>query len=1077
MQSGMLFHSLSAPGSGVEIEQIICTIRELLDLQAFQQAWDSVINRHAVLRTRFAWEGADQPVQFVEQQASCRIKYHDWRGRSLPERETALQELLDNDRHIDFTMSEAPLMRLLVLDYGADGFGCIWTFHHAILDGRSFPIVLKELFAFYEAICAHHELDLPAPAQYGDYLEWLQKQDFPAASNYWKNKLAGFTAPTPLSIDSLPSVRQHSGGNAAEELRLSAAVTASLEAFVSAHDLTLNTAMQAAWGLLLHHYSGEVDVVFGATRACRYSTVAGADAMVGIFINTLPVRVQVQADESLLGYMKKLRQQQIDIRPYEHTPLPDVQRWSDVRAGFPLFESIVVFEKYLLNTVLREQGGEWLNRDFEYRGQTGFPITLIGYKDKELILRIEYDRQRFTQEAVHRMLGHLNLLLEGMNAEAEAHPALAIPYVTAEESRQLLYEWNPRPVHKIVNECVHERFQQQVEKTPDAVALTFEQQTLRYRELDLRANRLAHELVSYGVGPDVLVGMCVERSVEMVVGILAILKAGGGYVPIDPAYPADRIAFILEDAQVPVLLTQASLKGSMPSIAGRVIDIDSFEQGDSAGRVYEAPPDVAVRPENVAYIIYTSGSTGKPKGVVVTHGNVVRLFDTTDPQFGFGNTDVWTLFHSYAFDFSVWEIWGALLYGGRLVVVPYWISRSPESFYQLVASQRVTVLNQTPSAFRQFITAEETNAAEVATDLRYVIFGGEALDLGSLKPWIARHGDARPRLINMYGITETTVHVTYRPITAREVEEARGSVIGAAIPDLDIYLLDGYMRPVPLGVKGEIYVGGEGVAKGYLNRPDLTAEKFIDNPFRHEAGGRLYRTGDLARYLPNRDLEYLGRCDKQVKIRGFRIETGEIESRLKDNNDIVDAVVIAADSVSGDKKLIAYCVPVKGEHLNVPEIKKHLGAVLPGYMVPATYVEINVIPLTENGKTDYRALPVPDENRASLATEYVAPRSDMEHKIAGIWSSVLNVSQVGINDNFFDLGGDSILVVKVAGDLGRLVGHSIQIHKLFEHPTVQTLADFLSTDSDQTEGLSDIASRASKRRAALAQVKRKNIGM
>ncbi len=1077
MQLGMLFNSLSAPHSGVEIEQIICTVREPLNPQAFTQAWESVINRHSVLRTRFVWEGVDEPEQVVEPQVSCQINYHDWSVKQQQEREKALDEMLEIDRYGDFTMSEAPLMRLTMFDYGVDGFACLWTFHHAILDGRSFPTILSELFDYYESICEQKELQLPEPAEYQRYIQWLQKQDFSASREHWQQTLKGFTAPTSISFGYMPSVRKHSGGNAAEQMRLSKQSTTALEAFVSQNDLTLNTALQGAWSLLLHHYSGEEDVVFGATRACRHATVEGSDSMVGLFINTLPMRVQVEANETLLGLLRKLRNQQVELRQYEHTPLPDVQRWSEVSAGFPLFESIVVFENYLLSTTMRKKGGNWLKREFEYRGQTGFPLAVIGYLDDELILRIEYDKQRFESETVKRMLGHIRTLLESMTAESVGRPAASIPYVTPAELEQLLSGCNQTTEQATVSETIIDRYQAQVDKYPDAIALSYEHENISYKDLDCRANRLAHKLSSLGVAPDVLVGICVERSVEMIVGILAILKAGGGYVPLDPMYPKERIGFILQDTRVPVLLTLSTLENELPEHAAETICIDDFLSGKKADPDDNTFLAGKAGPHNIAYVIYTSGSTGQPKGVKVTHGNVVRLFDETDQWFGFDADDVWTLFHSYAFDFSVWEIWGALLFGGRLVIVPYWISRSPEKFYQLVADEKVTVLNQTPSAFRQFIAIEDNDALRSELALRYIIFGGEALDLHSLVPWVKRHGDGKPQLVNMYGITETTVHVTYRVITQEDIAQMRGSVIGVPIPDLQIYLLDRYMQPVPVGVKGEVFVGGRGVAKGYLNRPELTEKVFIENPFNREDSTKLYKTGDMARHLPNRDLEYLGRCDNQVKIRGFRIETGEIEARLKGCDGVSDAVVIVAEEISGEKQLIAYCVPEKGEYLNLPSIKKHLQSVMPGYMVPAIYIEIDATPLTENGKTDFRALPIPDKNRSSLAAEYVAPRNDMEHKVADIWSKVLNVAQVGINDNFFDLGGDSILVLKVASDLGRLTGGNIQIHKLFEYPTVQTLADHLSADSEQTEGLNKIVIRASKRRAALENIKRKNIGV
>ena len=1037
-----MFNSLSAPNSGVEVEQIICTVREVLNLQAFTLAWEKVIDRHSVLRSRFVWAGVDEPEQIVEPQVPCQIDYHDWRARQPREREKALDEMLDADRYRDFTMSEAPLMRLAAYDYGTDGFVCLWTFHHAILDGRSFPTVLSELFDYYESICEHKELQLPAPAEYQEYIQWLQKRDFSASREHWQQMLKGFTAPTSISVESMPSVKKHSGGNAAEQIRLSKQSTSALEAFVAQYDLTLNTVLQGAWSLLLHHYSDEEDVVFGATRACRHSTVEGSNSMVGLFINTLPMRVQVGSNETLLGLLRKLRNQQIELRQYEHTPLPDVQRWSEVSAGFPLFESMVVFENYLLSTAMRNKGGNWLNREFEYRGQTGFPLTVIGYLDDELILRIEYDKQRFERETIKRMLGHIRTLLENMTAESVDGPAASIPYVTPAEREQLLFGWNPATECAAVNETIIDRYQAQVDKYPDAIALSYEHENISYKDLDCRANRLAHKLSSLGVAPDVLVGICVERSVEMIVGILAILKAGGGYVPLDPMYPKERIAFILHDTRVPVLLTLSTLENELPEHAAETICIDDFLSSTKAGPGDNTTLAGKAGPHNIAYVIYTSGSTGQPKGVKVTHSNVVRLFDETDQWFGFDTDDVWTLFHSYAFDFSVWEIWGALLFGGRLVIVPYWVSRSPEKFYQLVADEKVTVLNQTPSAFRQFIAIEDSDALRSELALRYIIFGGEALDLQSLVPWVKRHGDDKPQLVNMYGITETTVHVTYRVITQEDITQARGSVIGVPIPDLQIYLLDRYMQPVPVGVKGEIFVGGRGVARGYLNRPELTEKIFIDNPFNREASTKLYKTGDVARYMPNRDLEYLGRCDNQVKIRGFRIEVGEIEARIKEHDSIKEAVITVIGEFVGDKRLIAYIVPVSSDFHGVSKLRDYLQEKLPVYMIPSVFVTIDALPLTQNGKVDYKALPSPSQT-VKTETDYVAPRTKIERVLCDIWSQVLGYRNAGVNDNYFELGGDSILSISIISK-ARSAGLHITPQQIFSYSTIAKLAPQIS---------------------------------
>jgi amino acid adenylation domain-containing protein len=566
------------------------------------------------------------------------------------------------------------------------------------------------------------------------------------------------------------------------------------------------------------------------------------------------------------------------------------------------------------------------------------------------------------------------------------------------------------------------------------------EEILTYRDLDERANRLARHLLAAGVKPGDLVGLCFERSLDLVVALLATLKAGAGYLPLDPSYPAERLAFALEDSGVAVVLTRTDQAGSLPERAGvRAVAVDA-EAAAIAARSPQAPA-VPADPELPAYVIYTAGSTGRPKGVVVPHGHATRLLSATAPWFGFGPEDVWTLFHSYAFDFSVWEIWGALLHGGRLVVVPYWESRSPEAFYALLRDQRVTVLNQTPSAFRQLLWAEETVLGGAPPDLalRYVIFGGEALDLPGLAPWLARHGDERPLLVNMYGITETTVHVTYRPIRRADLAAGRGSVIGVPIPDLTLHVVDRDLEPQPIGVAGEIVVGGEGVARGYLGRPELTAERFVPDPY-GPPGARLYRSGDLARRLPEGDLEYLGRIDHQVKIRGFRVELGEIEAALSRHPAVSQVTVVVREDAPGNPQLTAYLVPAEGREAGAGELRGALQAVLPDYMIPAAFVELAALPLTANGKVDRKALPAPD-GRLLAGRDFVAPEGPVQERLAAIWAEVLRRERVGARDNFFELGGHSLMATQVLSRMKAAFGVDLPLRAIFDTPTVAGLAE------------------------------------
>ncbi|MGV5372408.1 amino acid adenylation domain-containing protein, partial [Pseudomonas aeruginosa] len=596
----------------------------------------------------------------------------------------------------------------------------------------------------------------------------------------------------------------------------------------------------------------------------------------------------------------------------------------------------------------------------------------------------------FDASTVERLAGHWRNLLRGIVANPRQRLG-ELPLLDAPERRQTLSEWNPAQRECAVQGTLQQRFEEQARQRPQAVALILDEQRLSYGELNARANRLAHCLIARGVGADVPVGLALERSLDMLVGLLAILKAGGAYLPLDPAAPEERLAHILDDSGVRLLLTQGHLLERLPRQAGvEVLAIDGLVLDGYA----ESDPLPTLSADNLAYVIYTSGSTGKPKGTLLTHRNALRLFSATEAWFGFDERDVWTLFHSYAFDFSVWEIFGALLYGGCLVIVPQWVSRSPEDFYRLLCREGVTVLNQTPSAFKQLMAV--ACSADMATQqpaLRYVIFGGEALDLQSLRPWFQRFGDRQPQLVNMYGITETTVHVTYRPVSEADLEGGLVSPIGGTIPDLSWYILDRDLNPVPRGAVGELYIGRAGLARGYLRRPGLSATRFVPNPFPGGAGERLYRTGDLARFQADGNIEYIGRIDHQVKVRGFRIELGEIEAALAGLAGVRDAVVLAHDGVGGTQ-LVGYVVADSAEDAERlrESLRESLKRHLPDYMVPAHLMLLERMPLTVNGKLDRQALPQPDASLSQQA--YRAPGSELEQRIAAIWAEILGVERV-----------------------------------------------------------------------------------
>jgi amino acid adenylation domain-containing protein len=645
--------------------------------------------------------------------------------------------------------------------------------------------------------------------------------------------------------------------------------------------------------------------------------------------------------------------------------------------------------------------------------------------------------------------------------------------MTTTNALQRLSEVSPAALERPV-ECrvpfatkpLWEMFNEVAVQHAERTAVTFGDQQLSYRDLQAQAGQLARRLRSLGVGPDSLVCVFLERTPQAVVALLAILKAGGAYLPIDPVYPRERIATILEDARPTVLLTEERLLERLPAHGAHEVILDPEVSTVTHPENEEIEP--AAGPENLAYVIYTSGSTGKPKGVMVTQANVARLLSATAEWFRFNEHDVWTLFHSLAFDFSVWEIWGCLLHGGRLVLVPFSVSRSPEDFHDLLIREQVTVLNQTPSAFYQLMTVDRARPPSNLA-LRLVVFGGEALNFKTLQPWFAAHGDRQPRMINMYGITETTVHVTYREVTAVDAAIGAPSLIGVPIPDLQLYLLNDDRKHVPAGEVGEIYVGGAGVARGYLNRPELNAERFVGDTFSAIPGARLYKSGDLGRLLPDGEMEYVGRGDAQVKIQGYRIELGEIEAAIATHERIQEARVVAHTDTAGTKRLVAYYVVQAGVALPARELSEYLTAKLPPWMMPSLYLPIQVFPLTAHGKVDYAALPAPTPG--SARTGNLARGSDLEQIVAGVWCKVLGADHIGLDDNFFDIGGTSLLLVAVQARLQTLFNKRISVADLFAFTTVRTLSESLGGSAPGSGSRHSTEDQAHKQRAAFARVR------
>ncbi|MCG6573322.1 amino acid adenylation domain-containing protein [Pseudomonas sp. AF32] len=1015
-----------------------------LDADALEQALNRVIDRHDILRTAIV-EIDGAAVQVVERNARLILHREDLGALDQQARATALAQRIEQHARQPFDLSHAPLMRATLLRLDSDAHVLLLNMHHIVSDAWSNTILMQDMTQAYTRALLGDASPLPAlPLQYADYAthqrsEYLQSTACQRSGDYWRQCL-GHDLPVLELPQDFPRAasQQHMAGRV--QVTLAPAMAQALETFCRRQGLTPFVVALGAWQLLLGRYANQNDFTVGVPNANRNSPES--QALVGFFVSSQVYRARLDSTRTALDFLHDLRTQSLAALEHADYPLElilDQLQRPGAQGSNPLFQVLFNWRTGAPTTSMSIQDG--LALEFLPAGdsQAKFDLSLdVDYSQQQLLATFEYSRDLYRTATIERMAEHWHNLLQSLIETPES--ALGeLQLLSAPERQQTLDDWNRQPTLLPHGRCLHQLIETHAATTGDAIALTFEGQHLSYADLNRQANRLAHRLIAEGVGPDVLVGIAAERTPQMIIGLLAILKAGGAYVPLDPAYPSDRLAYMIQDSGVTQVLTQAHLRDSLALPAGTVcLSLDPQDVDDACPK---HNPDVPVHPDNLAYVIYTSGSTGQPKGALLAHHNVTRLFQATDRWFSFDHHDVWCLFHSYAFDFSVWEIFGALLHGGRLVIVPHAISRSPEDFHALLCQERVTVLNQTPSAFKSLSQVACASRQPLDQHLRQVIFGGEAIDVQSLRPWFERFGDRTPQLINMYGITETTVHVTWRPLSMQDLDSEAASPIGEPIVDLSWYLLDAHLNPVPKGCTGELYVGRAGLARGYHGRADLSASRFIPDPFDPLPGGRLYRTGDLARYRADGSIEYIGRLDHQVKIRGFRIELGEIQARLQTLPQVQDAVVLTHDGPGG-LQLVAYVIAAQP----TPELRESLLAALkahlPDYMVPSHLLFIDRFPLNANGKLDRKALPEPDANLRQ--SRYVAPRTQLEQALAQLWRQSLRVERVGINDSFFELGGHSILAIELIASLKARLDITVRLQELLSHPSIAELALFIS---------------------------------
>lgn len=1033
MQEGILFQGIINNDKKEYCEQVTFRLHGILDIKCLEESLNLLIQRHEILRTIFIHKGQTRPRQIVLKQAKIKCYVHDWTSLDKTKQDKQIELLMVQDRNQGFNLSKEISIRANIAALKPDESLLLLSFHHILLDGWSLPILFKDLFEIYDNIAHKITPHLEHTTAYSEYIKWLERKDKAAVLEYWKDYLANYEEVCIVPSSKKMEVSTYHNMN--KVIELDEAYTEKLANIAKQYKVTVNSLFQAIWAVILGRYNNTDDVVFGTVVSGRHFEIPSIEKMVGLFINTLPIRIRLEAEKSFNTLMQDVQKDLVSMNENDTVQLSEIQATTSAKQK--LINNIVVFENYPFDNNMDNYSptGMHIEREAVVE-QTNYSFNIVITMTNKISINFKYNACIYSEQDIAFIIGHVKQVL----TEVVENPNVMlkdIRMITKEETEEILSTQNIVEIDYPKHMMLHQLFEKQVAQHPNNIALSYENENITYEKLNNRANQLAHELRAQGVKREEIVAVFLERSVEMIVAILAILKAGAAYLPIDTKLPSDRVKFMLQDAQVNVVCTNNKNAEKLQDIAINKLNINNSEIQLRDKNNLEC----INKPEDLAYIIYTSGTTGKPKGVMIQHYNVVRLMFNDKMPFEFSENDIWTMFHSYCFDFSVWEMYGALLYGGKLVIVPEALTKDFKQYLELLKKEEVTVLNQTPTAFNNLISIE-TNLSTNDLSLRYIIFGGEALKPRVLAEWKNKY--PQTKIINMYGITETTVHVTYKEITTNEIESGISN-IGKAIPTLSTYIMNSENGLLPIGVPGELCVGGLGVGRGYLNREELSKEKFVMNPYRPQE--RLYKSGDLVRLLANGEMEYLGRIDQQVKVRGFRIELGEIESRMLSYPNIQDVVVVAKQDQEKETYLCAYVV-TKKESLNRAQIKDYLQQMLPSYMVPAYFMELEKLPMTINGKVDKKALPEPDVE-GFIQAQYEEPRNSIDECLVKIWCEVLGLKKVGIKDNFFDIGGHSLKAMTLIGKINKQFKVEIPLKLLFSQPTVEGISNYISRTTDK----------------------------
>ncbi len=1058
VQQGMLFHALLAPGTAVYLEQSSWALAGDLDERALRRAWQRLAARHAILRTAFVWEGLDRPLQVVRRRVELPWRLEDWRDAGVAEQEKRLETLFRRERERGFDLGRAPLARLVLVRLGDRRHRLLWSVHHLLLDGWSIAALFDELFEIYGALRRRREPDLAPRRPLRDFIAWLERRDPAAAEAFWRRELAGFTAPTRVAGAPPGGAARGAAGPGREvaeaRRRLDAGTTAALKSLAKRRRVTLATVLQGAWAWVLSRHAGSDDVVFGATVAGRPADLPGADSIIGLLINTLPVRVRPDPDQPLPPWLARLQAQSLARQAHEHTPLVDVQAWSEVPPQLPLFDSLLVFENYPAEVPLeaeQRRGGLEIG-DFRGYSHTHYPLTLGVLPGVGLTLEASFDPARIETLAALRLLRQLETVLAATAAGA-GRTLGDLSVLSAAERHQLRFEWSGPGAVGAAAACVHERIEAFVARTPDAAAVVSEADdrdadggglVVTYGELGRRVSRLAGFLRALGVGPESRVGLALDRSPDIVVAILAVLSAGGAYVPLDPAHPRRRLAAMLAGSGVTLLVA----RGTAFAGAGvPVLDVDAVGAfGSSVAVPASVDSSPSVSRAGLAYVLHTSGSTGAPKGVMISHGALLDTLAAWEHDYRLRRVARRHLqVAAFTFDVASGDLVRALGTGATLVLSPCAALLAPRRLAELLRRQRVDAVELVP-ALAELLAEHLEREGERLEGLRLLAVGSDAWRMDALDR-LARVAGRRARLISSYGVTEATVDSTFfdpRGSAAGAALAGERSVpIGRALAGRRLYVLDRRLAPVAAGVPGQLCLGGTGLARGYAGRPAATAERFVPDPFRAGggAGRRLYLTGDRARHLSDGQLELSGRLDQQLKLRGVRVEPGEVEAALRRHPAVREAVVVGGEDAAGERVLAAFLVPEPGAGEIRPEAaRRFLARRLPAPMVPSAFVTLRALPLSRNGKVDRAALGRNVLPRAAGGAAWEAPATPAEKRLAEIFTRVLGVGRVGRRDDFFQLGGHSLKAVRLMVEIERHFGVRLPLATLFRGPVLADLA-------------------------------------